>query len=162
MEIYYSLKRVKSADFITAALKRYCAPKNIACPDNIHIKKSKGGKPLVSIPGVHFSLTHTEGLIAVGVWEREVGLDAEAIREMDYPEILAKFNVKENIDTAEDFFWWWTKKEAQAKLLDIPLISSLRLKDPLATFTKIADIPGYAITLAYYGKPSTLTLTEIK
>lgn len=161
MTIYYSFKHTCSQDFISQALQQYCARHNITCPKSINITKSKSGKPLANISGVHFSLTHTKDLMAIAIQDREVGIDAEWIREVDFQPILAKFNASEQLESSLAFLEWWTKKEAQAKLLDIPLASSLRLNDPLAIFDTIKELDTYIITLAYYGKPVQPILLEV-
>ncbi len=161
MKIFYTHKKINSADFAVLALKNYCTEKNMSCPEKVRLTKSKGGKPFANIADIHFSLTHTKGLIAVAVWNREIGIDAERIKELDYLRVLEKYNAKEDINNSTDFLCWWTKKEAQAKLLDIPLTSSLRLSDPLATFVTIKEIADYIITLAYYGTPEDFSIQEL-
>jgi len=161
MEIFYTFSKVNSAEFALQALEKYCTQKKIATPANIRLLQSKGGKPFANISGVHFSLTHTKGLTLIATADRELGIDAENIREVDYRPILKKYGVKTGVKDSSDFLWWWTKKEAQAKLLDIPLANSLRLSDPLANFIAIKEIEGFIITLAYYGMPEIFSLEEI-
>ena len=50
---------------------------------------AENGKPyLKEYPGIFFSITHCDGLVACAIGEREVGMDAELIQE--FPEILIK------------------------------------------------------------------------
>ena len=76
--------------------------------------------------GVYFSITHTKGLAGAVVGEVPVGLDAERIRP--YPaKVAARYfspaeqKLLEEGNTAA-FYRLWTKKEALAKLLDLPLL----------------------------------------
>jgi len=161
MKIYYTFDKIKSADFALLALKKYCTQKKITTPATIRLLKSKGGKPFVNISGVHFSLTHTKGLMLIAIGQRVLGVDAENIRQIEYQQILEKYSVKAEIKDSADFLLWWTGKEAQAKLLDIPITNSLRLNDPLANFIPIKKIDGFVITLAYYGIPESFSLEEI-
>lgn len=96
------------------------------------IAASANGKPFLigrdgeRKTGVYFSITHTKGLAGAVVGEVPVGLDAERIRP--YPaKVAARYfspaeqKLLEEGNTAA-FYRIWTKKEALAKLLDLPLL----------------------------------------
>jgi 4'-phosphopantetheinyl transferase len=97
------------------------------------------GKPFIATPHcehLHFSLTHTAGLVACAVRAHaEVGVDAESIdRECDFIGIarstFAAVEVRELEKSPpavqrELFFRYWTLKEAYVKALGLGLSASL-------------------------------------
>ena len=97
---------------------------------------AENGKPyLKEYPGIFFSITHCDGLVACAIGEREVGMDAELIQE--FPEILIK---KALSDKEKDllyargvtpdlhqewFFRHWTLKEAYVKKTGVGVDTNL-------------------------------------
>ncbi len=90
------------------------------------------GRPSVARePGVHFSLSHSEGTALIGLGEGPIGVDVEVLRAVPEREALAEAHC-----TAEELAWWhstdpadrdgallavWTRKEAVAKALGVGL-----------------------------------------
>ena len=108
IRIFYSYNMVESEAFIKKAL-------NIFCGKELEIKRTKNGKPYVDYP-IYFSLTHTDSLIACGVSDRNVGIDAEKIRPFrNKDSILKKFlGSEEKLDDVS-FVKKWTEFESKVK-----------------------------------------------
>lgn len=94
-------------------------------PSEVPITYEASGKPVLSMPGVRFNLTHTDGLALIAVASHRVGVDLERVREVPNAEGL----VDRFFSTAEReayralpkplqpaaFFRAWTCKEAVIK-----------------------------------------------
>ncbi len=104
MKIYYT--RTPAEGFLREALAReYDGP--------IRLLRTNRGKPyLPEADAPKFSLTHTDGLLAVAIGPREVGLDAEKRAPRNVQAVLARLTPAER---REDFFALWTAKESFIK-----------------------------------------------
>ncbi len=103
MTIYWTEERRSGGELLAAALER----------EGLHVPilRTAAGKPYLA-GGPFVSVTHTEGLSAVAVSPRPVGIDAEAKREISAA-LIARLTEGER---REDFFRLWTAKEAYIKL----------------------------------------------
>jgi len=75
------------------------------------------GKPYFINSNIHFSLSHSHGLCAVAVADRQVGVDVEIIKS-SYPPHLIERSLSENEESVYDghFTHLWCRKEALAKM----------------------------------------------
>ncbi|MDE6566199.1 MAG: 4'-phosphopantetheinyl transferase superfamily protein [Lachnospiraceae bacterium] len=91
------------------------------------VRQESGGKPyLENISGVYFNISHTSGLVACGIDEREIGIDVERICRYDR-RLMQRICTEEEIayicgdDREEEqaqnerFFRLWTLKESYLK-----------------------------------------------
>ena len=102
----------------TDALVKYCyshyaditGAKN-SLPRKAEIVREHGEKPRFcdGVPA-HFSVSHSHGVVMVGISHTELGVDIEKIRPVNY----AKFSFMEAEDE-EDFFRRWTERESYLK-----------------------------------------------
>ncbi len=89
------------------------------------VRKNRFGKPFFENRNIHFSITHTRGVVAVAFSsEYEPGIDVEKVRELDIDEILgtiATDNERQRIIDSEkpfhEFFRLFTSKEAFLKAI---------------------------------------------
>lgn len=93
-----------------ALLKEAFARRGKSLPDVF--SKTPNGKPF--LPDIFFSITHTEGFVAVAMGKSAVGLDAERRRERKVSSYLRRLTEREK---DEDFFELWTAKEAYVKYI---------------------------------------------
>ncbi len=102
----------------TDALVKYCyshyadiAGGAAALPRKAEIVREHGEKPRFcdGVPA-HFSVSHSHGVVMVGISHTELGVDIEKIRPVNY----AKFSFMEAEDE-EDFFRRWTERESYLK-----------------------------------------------
>ncbi len=123
-------------------------------PYRIRILETDTGKPVVSLSGVHFSISHSEQLIVCAVNHLPVGIDAEHIRPISRAVVQMACNAWEaeyvlhgvphdcrelTGDSLLRFFSIWTAKEACAKLtgegMNAPKgIDSFQLVDQVVSF----------------------------
>ncbi len=103
MFIYYTA-RGESGEFLQQVLVRHGAASRIL--------RTPNGKPYLEQGECEFSLTHTEGLIAVAVGGQRVGLDAECRKPRKIEALRSRLTAAER---EEDFFELWTAKEAYVK-----------------------------------------------
>ena len=96
------------------------------------IEKNEKGKPfLVEFPDIHFNISHCDGLAVCGISDREIGVDAELIRNYNGKAMKRIFSAEEqsliaaseNPDT--DFFRIWTLKESLCKFTGEGIFSGL-------------------------------------
>lgn len=107
----------------------------------------RAGKPKFFGSALKFNLTHTEGLTAAAMSRREVGIDAEKIRKIDF----SKFKFLGDFESERDFFDAWTAKEAAIKLSGGG-ISEIR-KDLDLTSITVRKIPvgaEFSLSVAEY------------
>ncbi|MDP4121273.1 MAG: 4'-phosphopantetheinyl transferase superfamily protein [Bacillota bacterium] len=90
----------------------------------IQIEKDEYGKPhLVGRTDIHFSLSHTDGMVAVILSNNEVGIDIEKIRPINIriAEKVCTQDEKDDIMRREDkdiqFLKYWTLKESYVKAI---------------------------------------------
>ena len=136
----YRLRRLSSLrpktnrlESIAAEMLLIHAMRNIQpdCSLPLRIVCSEYGKPLFADSSLHFSLSHTEGLVVCAVGDRDLGVDAE--RKHPYNEALVRrfFTEKEQAilleseDPADCFIRLWTLKESYLKALGCGLIRPL-------------------------------------
>lgn len=111
LDIYYTLNKVGSEDFIRFVLRRYY---NIPNPT---ICKSIHGKPFIESSKIHFNLTHSRQMTALAVGKKRVGLDCEYRLGKPRPAVLSKFSEREKseIQSSADFYSHWTARESYIK-----------------------------------------------
>lgn len=97
------------------------------------IEKGEHGKPyLKDIPEINFNISHCRGLIACGISENEIGVDAEYFRNYNENVMKRIFSpseqeyVSSSDNPMENFFRIWTLKEALGKYLGTGLFSELK------------------------------------
>ena len=102
----------------TDALVKYCyshyadiAGGAAALPRKAEIVREHGEKPRFcdGVPA-HFSVSHSHGVVMVGISHTELGVDIEKIRPVNY----AKFSFM-GAEDEEDFFRRWTERESYLK-----------------------------------------------
>ncbi len=115
----HNLEHCSAYDLLTNMLKKYF---EIVNPT---ILKTENGKPYIENSNVHFSISHTNGLVACVVSDMPIGVDAEKLLTKSTEEIqkFAKrffveneFNLlKKGNFSSTEFFKIWTGKEATIK-----------------------------------------------
>ncbi|MBQ8840666.1 MAG: 4'-phosphopantetheinyl transferase superfamily protein [Clostridia bacterium] len=94
---------------------------------NPKILKTHNGKPYIEIDGIHFSISHTDGLVVCAVSDSPVGVDAERlsrrtdIRIDSFSKRYFTENEQSYLASSEDkrlaFYKIWCGKEATIKKL---------------------------------------------
>ncbi|EPW28918.1 4-phosphopantetheinyl transferase [Streptococcus agalactiae CCUG 37740] len=114
--------------------------------DDLTVKRDKNNKPYVeSTLGLKFNISHTEGLILLAFFKREVGVDIEKINyKFEFKDILENcftrdeiININNNIIS---FYRYWTAKEAYLKCDGIGLIRNLREIEIISYGNKVIEI----------------------
>ena len=72
------------------------------------------GKPILIDGGKHFSISHSESLIALAFSDSNCGVDIERIKLREFKKIADR--MKFNAETLGEFYQEWTKYEALYKL----------------------------------------------
>lgn len=120
------------------------------------------GKPYFPAwPDVHFSISHTDGAILVGLADREIGADVERLRPVK-ERVLQRFGC----DGEKSFFNSWVRREARAKRTGTPV--ELGQESPLRQGEQIFTpecFPGYAACAVWMGEETPevrcLTMEEL-
>ncbi len=120
----YRVASVQRRFIVTrAALRRLLARLCESYPAALRFEYNERGKPhLRDCPTLHFSLSHTAGLVLCATAARPLGVDVEAVREIAIEQI-APFVFTEaeqaRMEGAqrEQFFILWVRKEAYLKAL---------------------------------------------
>lgn len=102
--------------------------------EDFSLKYGESGKPYLADNAVFFNLSHSENTVICAVSEREIGVDAEKVGEVDL-EIARRFfhrdefELLENLPTNEEkremFFRLWTLKESFVKALGKGILTPL-------------------------------------
>lgn len=122
MKIFYAkCDKKNSHDFLFEILEKHC---NIIATEN-DLKKSEYGKLSLKNSPVRFNITHSGDIVAVGISEKELGLDVEFIKPRNNAKFAQKiFGVIPTTD--EDFYTLWTKAESFVKYSATALIPELK------------------------------------
>ncbi len=101
---------LKEKEFSTEQAIKKCVQ------DDVEIYRNEYGKPMIS-GHIHIGVTHTNGHIFVGVWDKNFGIDAEhSKREVKNKDaIISKYYTED--EKNENFLDIWVKKEAYLKFL---------------------------------------------
>ena len=130
------------------------------------METAAAGKPFFpGVPQVHFSLSHTAGLVAAAVDDRPLGIDVEKLGPVP-PRLGRRLT---GWTTKEDFFRLWVRREARAKRTGGGILSMLDHEPPLEAgegYWSLELLPGFAAGLAgaegnYTGRVRCLTMEEL-
>ena len=80
-------------------------------PQNVEIIREEGKKPRFDTEKAYFNLSHSHGVIMLGISHTPIGVDIEKIRDIDFSKFT--FIDAEDVD---DFFEKWTERESYLKL----------------------------------------------
>ncbi|MBJ0557407.1 4'-phosphopantetheinyl transferase superfamily protein [Enterococcus faecium] len=114
--------------------------------DDLTVKRDKNNKPYVeSTLGLKFNISHTEGLILLAFFKREVGVDIEKINyKFEFKDILENCFTRDEIINIDNniisFYRYWTAKEAYLKCDGIGLIRNLREIEIISYGNKVIEI----------------------
>lgn len=133
----YAFERDKIHSLLAQLLLQYEAKRRFGS-GNVRVERTPLGKPYwPQFPDVQFSLSHTDGCVAVAVGTGAVGVDVEKIASADL-RIADRFFtpreaqwIRENASQRAAFYEIWTKKEAYLKMRGTGLTASLRTFDVL-------------------------------
>ena len=118
------------------------------------IKKTDLGKPYIENSDIHFSISHTDGLVCCVISDKECGIDCEKLLPRDkIKEMAERFFVDSEIDllencgySYEEFLRLWTCKEAIGKRLGCGLMKALKIDSTKEACSTIIE-NGYIITV---------------
>lgn len=88
------------------------------------------GKPILIDGGKHFSISHSENLIAIAFSDSNCGVDIEKIKLREFKKIAER--MKFEAETLGEFYEEWTKYEATYKLgknIEYGSVASFDLED---------------------------------
>lgn len=114
--------------------------------DDLIVKRDKNNKPYVeSTLGLKFNISHTEGLVLLAFFKREVGVDVEKINyKFEFKDILENCFTKDEIININNniisFYRYWTAKEAYLKCDGIGLIRNLKEIEIISYGNKVIEI----------------------
>ncbi len=122
IKLYYTFSPPESEAFIKKALSAYCGKRDFK------IKRTESGKPYVE-GNIFFSLSHTDGLTICAVSHKNIGADAEKIREIKNKEkILSRYIENHNEISDKEFLEKWTQFESKVKFFGEKLHCCQRAK----------------------------------
>ncbi|CUX69930.1 4'-phosphopantetheinyl transferase sfp [Clostridium sp. C105KSO15] len=112
--------------------------------DQLVIVKGEHGKPyLKDFPHINYNISHTDGLVACGIGDRQLGIDVERIRPFRNTILRKVFSDAEKrhmdeipeSERSQYFFRVWTLKESYLKA------SGLGITVPLTTISFECSVP---------------------
>jgi len=112
MILFFTRGDVDSDKFVKYCYKHY---RDIigddTLPRSVEILRDGANKPRFDCEDAHFNLSHSDGVIMLGISHTPIGVDIERVREID----IAKFPFicSEN---QEEFFERWTERESYVKM----------------------------------------------
>ena len=115
-------------------LGQFCCLKSWLMLSAMHIGEmeflyNEHGKPYIE-GGPFFSISHCKEAIVVALDDQPIGIDVEAIRNVDQDLILRTMNEEEQkqIHSNRDFTRLWTQKEAIVKAQGVGIVSFEQLQ----------------------------------
>lgn len=109
-----------SHEFLFEVLYKYYGVR----ADESGLTRSKHGKLSLIDSGLHFNITHSGDMVAIGIGKKELGLDAELLRPAKYDAAKKFFGVSPASD--EEFYTLWTKAESFIKYRAGAILPDLR------------------------------------
>lgn len=152
-----SAQRREQALRFKHTLGQFCCLKSWLMLDAMHIGEmeflyNEHGKPYIE-GGPFFSISHCKEAIAVAMDDQPVGIDVEAIRNVEQDLILRTMNKEEQqqIHSNRDFTRLWTQKEAILKMEGTGITSFEQLQGLSISDYRIQTIEKekYIYTIAY-------------
>ena len=113
MILFFAEGKCDSDAFVKYCYSHYAdimGAAGIECPRDVGIVREYGEKPRFDREGVFFSLSHSHGVMMLGISHSEIGVDIEKIRPVNYE----KFDFVDASDE-RDFFRKWTERESWLK-----------------------------------------------
>ena len=83
-------------------------------PQDVSFSYTDCGKPYIDGSNVHFSISHTQNLLAIVIASFEVGIDIEKIVDRDFKKISKRI-LNMSVTDRENFYKMWTAHEAIVK-----------------------------------------------
>lgn len=113
------LKGDRQEEFITSRswVKTILARHLNCSPATIIISKTDSGKPFIKHSPIHFSVSHSNKLLALGISTSQIGVDIQEKREIDHEKILTRLFPEYKLAQPELFYKLWTQYEALVKAL---------------------------------------------
>lgn len=113
MVLFFAKGKVDSDQFVKFCYDHYrdiMAQYGADLPKDVEIIRPDGEKPRFDTDEAYFNLSHTDGVVMLGISHAPIGVDIEKIRDIDFK----KFDF---IDAAniEEFFEKWTERESYLK-----------------------------------------------
>lgn len=152
-----SAQRREEALRFKHTLGQFCCLKSWLMLNAMHIGEmeflyNEHGKPYIE-GGPFFSISHCKEGIAVAIDDQPIGIDIEAIRNVDQDLILRTMNEEEQrqIHSNRDFTRLWTQKEAILKMEGTGITSFEQLQGLSIPDYRIQTIEKekYIYTIAY-------------
>lgn len=113
MILFFARGEIDSDKFIYFCYDNYrdiMMSKGLDLPKSLTIIREDGKKPRFDSDDVHFNLSHSHGVMMLGMSYSPIGVDIEKVRDIDY----SKFDFIEAEDI-DDFFYKWTERESYSK-----------------------------------------------
>lgn len=127
MILFFARGEVDSDSFVKFCYGHYrdiMASHGNDLPKTVGIVREEGKKPRFDCEDVFFNLSHSHGVIMLGISHTPIGVDIEKIRSVDFE----KFDFVEAKDE-DEFFERWTERESYLKFTGEGL-RALRTKIP--------------------------------
>lgn len=126
--------------------------------EDIRFCRSENGKMFLAFPKVpvFFSVSHSRSDSIIAVSDRNIGIDMELIRDIDYLPIAEYcFSPAERklCENSDDFLRLWTRREALVKLYGESLLSYMNIDvagaaDGTPLFLRTHKVKGYVVSVA--------------
>ena len=113
MALFFARGEADSDKFIKFCYGHYrdiMAQYGADLPKEVEIVRKEGEKPRFDTEEAYFNLSHSGGVMMLGISHSPIGVDIEKIRDIDYK----KFDFID-ADDLEDFFEKWTERESYLK-----------------------------------------------
>lgn len=141
IKLYYTFSNPKSEVFARRAISAFCSESAFT------IKRTENGKPYTDA-GVHFSLSHTDGLTICAVSYENVGADAEKLRTVKNKEKILRRYIGEEAESIsdEEFLRKWTRFESRVKFFGEKITSCTKAKAD-NKYTTTFNLGGYVVSI---------------
>lgn len=138
----------KSSDkFIELGIMEYAKLFNTKLPD-YKIVREADEKPCLSPDFLKFSLSHSNKYIVLALSEKEVGIDIQYHKEVDYDTIIKRFfNEGEDTPSPQEFYDLWASKEAMIKKEKLSLIEGMKTSVKNKNITLLNVIKNYSLAI---------------
>ena len=118
----------------------------------LKIFKTEKGKPYIENNHMHFNISHSENLWICAIWRRDVGIDVQVKKKIDFMKFASRYFTRNEIEflkecdsdkkLKKEFYRIWTMKEAIVKLNGESIFSQNKKYEVVRENSIVSELGG--------------------
>ena len=118
----------------------------------LKIFKTEKGKPYIENNHMYFNISHSENLWICAIWRRDVGIDVQVKKKIDFMKFASRYFTRNEIEflkecdsdkkLKKEFYRIWTMKEAIVKLNGESIFSQNKKYEVVRENSIVSELGG--------------------